>query len=590
MKEFEKIYKLIELNQIPLLIFFISLFVFISSAGTRIFFTDEGIILNQFYNLIHGSLALKVSTINITSGIYMIVGNDLYGRFSYFLLILSLIPYYMLHAINVIYGAHLFLLQLWAICGGVIVYLIAKTRKLKYALFGGSLSYLLLITLNLIFFKPIYFPKWGELLSIEFTNIIISSFLVVFVYLLFKKFFGNKTGIFASLFVIFATPISFYAITLKHHSLTLFLTILAFYFFYIYQEKKDNKYMYSAYALAGLCIWTRILDGTVLFASLYIIDLVIFRRSIRYILNIFIILIISLIPFFSLNYLIMGNPLSIAESTPMIDKSITLPSSNDFITLIQDPDIAQHQNELLNKLGYTKVHPQYEWNNTIVSTLFLKSINTFGIFLVSPLLIIALAFVIEIIRKKIKLNTMDKFFGLYIIILFSSYILLNIFLNTNALLHVIIDTPVVLENRYLLIIYIILLYFVVRIDKIKHIIENKYMSVASLYITILILSFIYFIIGFPISFISVYYSAAIITSIFLIFLLLINLFIENKRSVIALFDNLLLVIIAFSLAEASALMLFYYWVTSMTYISPSQNYTIVPVVDIILKQMYNAVL
>jgi len=169
-----KINNIIASNQALLLVFFSSLFILITFAGTRLFFSDEGVILNQFYNLMGGSLPLKFAKINVTNGVFITVGDSLYGKFSYSLLILSLPVYYILKSIDSIYGAHLFLLQVWALSGGFIVYLIAKNRK--YAATSGIVSYFVLIAVNLYSFKPIYFPKWGEILSIEFTNIIITSF------------------------------------------------------------------------------------------------------------------------------------------------------------------------------------------------------------------------------------------------------------------------------------------------------------------------------------------------------------------------------------------------------------------------------
>src|SRR3990170_2151360 len=139
---YKKIFKFFDKNQIPLLVFF-------SFAGTRLFFSDEGVILDQFYNLINGSLALKAAKIDTAKGIFITVGNNLYGKFSYSLLILSLPTYYISKTIDYLYGAHLFMLQLWALSGGVVVYLIAKTLNLKRAAAGGAISYFILITTNL---------------------------------------------------------------------------------------------------------------------------------------------------------------------------------------------------------------------------------------------------------------------------------------------------------------------------------------------------------------------------------------------------------------------------------------------------------
>jgi hypothetical protein len=233
---------LIDKNKFSLLVFFSSLFVFISLAGTRLFFSDEGVIIDQFFNLIHGSLALKFAKISMVKGVFILVGNNLYGIFSYSLLILSVPVYYLFSIIDFLFGVHLFLLLIWACCGSIIIYLVAKIWKSKFAGSLGSLMILMLMAINVHLFKPIYFSRWGELLSIEFTNILICAFLVLIIYLFFKELFGNKIGLFASFFAIMATPISFYAITLKHHSLSLFLTVLAFYFFFKY-IKKNKIYL-----------------------------------------------------------------------------------------------------------------------------------------------------------------------------------------------------------------------------------------------------------------------------------------------------------------------------------------------------------
>jgi hypothetical protein len=55
-------------------------------------------------------------------------------------------------------------------------------------------------------------------------------------------------------------------------------------------------------------------------------------------------------------------------------------------------------------------------------------------------------------------------------------------------------------------------------------------------------------------------------------------------------DKIILFFMALSLAQASILLIFYYWVVTITYISPSQNYAIMPILDNILKWMYQVLL
>ncbi len=542
--------------------------------------------MDQFYNLIHGSLALKIAKINTAEGAFLLVGNNLYGIFSYSLLFLSVTVYYILSKIEILYGAHLFLLQIWALSGGIIVYLGAKIRKLKFAGLLGLLAISILIPISLNSFKPIYFPKWGELISIEFTNILISALLILIIYLLFKELFGNRIGIFASFFVILATPISFYAITLKHHSLSVLLTLLAFYFFYKCINKKQNKFIYFAYILAGLCVWVRILDGGVLLISLLVADMLLFKRRVQYILLISIIILLSLIPFFTFNYVVLGNPFSIIERTPLTDKPVSLNIANDYISLDENPS-KYKQTELLDQLGFiwdTNVKPN--WPEMLGYALFSKLNNTFGIFLFSPFLIIALAFIVERIKWKMKLNAVDTFFGIYVIILLATYSLLQIVFNINSLIYIVTHTPAVLEYRYLLILYIILLYFVFRINKIRKLVEDKFKKLLCLAGIILIINLILFVGFYPVSFMKIYYLAASGTSIILLIMASLSLLKNDKKSSVALPEDLLIFFIATALAEACTILIFYYWVVSMTYISPLQNHTILPVLENILNWMY----
>ncbi|VVB85287.1 Dolichyl-phosphate-mannose-protein mannosyltransferase [uncultured archaeon] len=582
-----KINNLIASNQTLLLVFFSSMFILITFAGTRLFFSDEGVILNQFYNLMNGSLALKFAKINVTNGVFIAVGNSLYGKFSYSLLILSLPVYYVLKSIDSVYGAHLFLLQLWALSGGFIAYLIAKNRK--DAAISGILTYFVLIAVNLYSFKPIYFPKWGEVLSIEFTNIIITSFIILLVYLLFKSLFNNKIAIFASFFVLLATPVSFYALTLKHHNLAIFLTLLAFLLFHRYSEKKDNRFMYAAYLSAGLCVWTRVLDGAVLLVSLLVMDLIIFRRSAKYIVTISLIILISLIPFFSFNQLILGDPFKVIEVTPLASTPMAMTNANEFISLDESPAGAQ-QLALMDRLGYTwnpDISPN--WLRVLADVLYLKTGNTFGILLISPFLVLAVIFVIERARNKVSFNTMDKIFGLYFVLLLGAYSLLYILFNINYLISIITDTPVVLEYRYLLAGYIVLLYFALRIDKIRDLIEIKLKKIAGYCVISVPLMLVAFKEVSPAPFLDSYYYASLITSaVLLISALAYLLSADNKR--FNALETWIISIIALSLAEASLLLLFYYWVATMTYISPSQNYTILPALENLLKWMYQVVL
>lgn len=578
----KKILTIINTDNIPLIIFFSSLFLLLSFAGTRLFLSDEGVILDQFYNLLQGSLSLKFAKISTAKGMFWLVGDDLYGKFSHSLLILSLPAYFIFRIIDSFYGAHLIMLQLWAVSGGIIVYLIARIKKHGYAIVGGMIAYIILVSANLFFFESINFPKWGEVLSIEFTNIIITSFSLVIIYYLFRDIFGNRIAIFASFFILIATPIPFYALTLKHHSLSVFLTLLSFYCFHKYHEKKDTKFIYIAYLSAGLCVWTRIFDGAALLISLLITDLITSKRDIKYIRNILIIILISLVPFFSFNYLIMGSPFSVIENTPELDKEVTLFAAKDFISF-DESSINPKQVELMNKLGYTwKMDFGSDWIKMFSGLSFLKLLNTFSLFLVSPFLITGIFSIVSIMKKRLKFNYLEKFlliFSISLILLYSNYIML-----------IVTHTPSVLENRYLLVFYIIMLYFSLKIESMRDLIENNLKKITILWGCILLIFLAYFIVQFPVRFLDIYYYASIIVAAVLMFSLVISSLGKKDWHATASWNRIFLILIALSFSLSSMFILFYYWVVSMTYVAVSQNYPVIPILGMILNWMYQNII
>src|SRR3972149_626113 len=105
-------------------------------------------------------------------------------------------------------------------------------------------------------------------------------------------------------------------------------------------------------------------------------------------------------------------------------------------------------------------------------------------------------------------------------------------------------------------------------------IENNLRQIALLYGLILLAALIYFIRAFPPPFLEIYYTAAMISSISLIIVLSLVLSIQNKRPAAASLDKFFIFFMALSIAMGSIFLLFYYWVKSMTYVSPSQNFAV----------------
>jgi hypothetical protein len=166
--------------------------------------------------------------------------------------------------------------------------------------------------------------------------------------------------------------------------------------------------------------------------------------------------------------------------------------------------------------------------------------------------------------------------------------------NIDALIYIIIHTPAVLEYRYLLILNVVLLYFVLRMDRIRKLIEDQIKKTVLMsgiiLIIILVLNLILFSRSYTIAFMDLFYYVSITTSVLLLIFVLLTIMKDNKKYPDPMHEKLLIFLIAAAIAEAATLLIFYYWVVSMTYISPSQNHTIVPVLEKILEWMFQAIM
>jgi hypothetical protein len=144
----------------------------------------------------------------------------------------------------------------------------------------------------------------------------------------------------------------------------------------------------------------------------------------------------------------------------------------------------------------------------------------------------------------------------------------------------------VLEYRYLLIVYIILLYFALRINIVKELIENEFRILVFVYGLLISLGIIYFIEKIPVGFMDIYYYISQLIWISLLLVVSLIILLQKKKHLSILLNTICLFIITLSIAQASFLMFFYYLIVSMTYISPSQNFAILPIAGIMIKWMY----
>jgi len=139
-------------------------------------FSDEGIIVSQFYNFIHGSLDLQTAKVNVESGIYITVENSSVWKIQLFIADFVITCIFCIKKYRLSVRRSFIPFADMGIERRDQCLSSRKNLENKECCIRGFISYIILILINLRSFDPIYFPKWGEIISIEFTNILISSF------------------------------------------------------------------------------------------------------------------------------------------------------------------------------------------------------------------------------------------------------------------------------------------------------------------------------------------------------------------------------------------------------------------------------
>lgn len=304
-----------------LTIFLFSLFIFLSLLSVGFYLNDE---MEQgvcFYNLLHGRLTVDEipSYYYITpSGLHMAPRFTEYGGHKYIaashgVAVFSLPFYYFLSLMNFIMGVENFFIVLWSGIFAIMIFLIAnklfrKRKKLSWV--SGIIAFISLLLTNLWFAQPLGFNRWGAVVSIQFMSIFFTSLAISVLFRFFRNCLHERTALFGSLALAVSSPVAFWAIGQKYHALNMALFIFSFSSFYYGKNKNNERYHYLSYVFASLATWVQLFSGLVILLSLLLIDvLTIKNQRMKNFLKIGLVILISLTPYFSENYIVYSNPL-----------------------------------------------------------------------------------------------------------------------------------------------------------------------------------------------------------------------------------------------------------------------------------------
>jgi hypothetical protein len=317
----KKLYRFVLPDDTSALIFYASLAIFIAIWNINIFINDEITLAGQLFNLVHGSLSMAVMPEKIYEGLGFgnsapILGFTLEGKvyafYTHAVPVFATPFYYLLYGANITIGIRLFFITIESFLIFMISMLLGKRHdRGKVGAYAGIFAALVLFSVNAFIgskMAPLVFEQWGALMAIQLLNIVATALIMVISYRIFNCYFRSTClGEFGAIYLLIATPLTFWAVASKDHTMSILLIVASIGSFYKYLLDGRAVYRYISYALVGLTVWVRIFDALPLFAAIFLPDLLTSRGKIKSALTAFVTVIFSLIPYFINNYLLFGN-------------------------------------------------------------------------------------------------------------------------------------------------------------------------------------------------------------------------------------------------------------------------------------------
>ena len=431
--------------RIHLLIFLLLLLTGITFAHPSLLLTDEWVTVNQLDQIHAGHQVIinegKYGTFaNGTVSPYFTAKKNILG-YSLFLPLVSLPAYWLLD----IFGDQFvfFILYLWTILLIVIALLLNGYFKVNTflgkwrwttAIIIGAFVFLLI---NFVYYLPFFVTgpdSYPEILAIVFTNIVLFACIGVFILEINLIIFRDTIySLFGTVICITSSSYLFWTTSCKDHILTAFVFILVILMLFRYQKEGRIWYLYAAFISSGLLAWPRPELALTVFGALclYTVFMVIFADG-GFIIDtkhIFLVIsplftLIGAFPFFINNFMVTGNPLLVPftlwDKEPSIVEGVATAGT-----------VQQNISGSFQPLFHI-ISASTNFNFSTVLTdfygvLFTPQSGSYGIFIVTPLFLVAILLApFYLLKKEIHFSTEEKLYlgiaGLMALAVFSTYV------------------------------------------------------------------------------------------------------------------------------------------------------------------------
>lgn len=287
-----------------------------------VFMTDSRALVHGLGALADGNLFIEQPYIGssvVAPGIWEGVGGPVarnYGQ-----IVISLPVLVVLRATEFVLGLHVTLLAAWHILLFGFGVLVGRIRgRERLSIIGGGVLVLLSFGLNLLFVSPL--PSHAPyVISLQITTLLAAALSAVVCYRLVAAIHSNRLGLFAGAALAVATPVGFWASFPKRHIFTGLAVLLLL--FTIHHSRavdtdasglllpRTTEFRCLAYAVVGLYAWVHAAEALFMFVALAVVDLPTApHRDIRTLGAIGVAFGLSLLPMFTTNFLLTGDPLT----------------------------------------------------------------------------------------------------------------------------------------------------------------------------------------------------------------------------------------------------------------------------------------
>ncbi len=322
-KTLRDLYRRILPSETAALLFYATFVLCIALWNVNIFINDEVTLAAQLVNLAQGTLSIDVMPARLYEGLSFgasapVLGfsfeGHTYAFYTHAVPVFAAPLYALIYLVSVSIGIRLFFALLWSFSIFMVCWLFG--RRYSRSQMGRNVGILLagiLFALNAYLgarMPALIFDDWGALMAIQLFNICAMAVTLLLSLRIFTRYFAdNRIATFGAVYLLIATPLTFWALSGKDHSVSVLLMVGSIWCLYTYLLDHTKYLRYLSYVLIGLSFWVRTFDALSLLIAIFVTDMVFSQRRLRQAATALGGVVLGMIPYLINNYLLFQNPL-----------------------------------------------------------------------------------------------------------------------------------------------------------------------------------------------------------------------------------------------------------------------------------------